>query len=158
METTTSSILDKNLADVGGLERQASEYEEMADRYQLKAAAIRQIIAGVRALNGDAEGVLLRSFQSHRSLFETRPLDAKGPRGPRAVQAVMEEHPLRRWKVVDVKREMLRRGWAPSPKAVEASIRRLRIDGDLIPAGYGHYKLAPTRATPRSVDQEVLVA
>ena len=38
----------------------------------------------------------------------------------------MREDPERSWKVVDLKREMLRRGWAPTPKAVEASVKRLR--------------------------------
>jgi hypothetical protein len=31
----------------------------------------------------------------------------------------MREQPDRVWKVVEIKREMLKRGWAPTPKAVE---------------------------------------
>src|SRR5205807_8358411 len=98
------------------------ELEQQAEEFERKAQAIRQIIAAVQALNGDAESILMhRSFESHRTSFAVAPLAADGPRGPKAVLRVVQEHPEREWKVVELKREMLRRGWAPSPKAVEAS-------------------------------------
>jgi hypothetical protein len=52
----------------------------------------------------------------------------------------------REWKVVDLKREMLRRGWAPTPKAVEGSVKRLREAGQIDCVSYGHYKLAQTES------------
>jgi hypothetical protein len=129
--------LDTRLPDLPELERQAEEYER-------KAHAIRQIIAGVQTLNGEASTILTRrSFDAHRTSFEIAPPDPNGFRGPKAVLLVMAEAPDRAWKVVDVKREMLRRGWAPTPKAVEASVKRLREEGKLSPAAYGHYRLAP---------------
>jgi len=144
--------------DLDELERQAVEFEEEAARLTHKAAAIRQIIAGVQALNGSAGDVLMRSFGAHKTQFEIRPLATDGPRGPKAVLAVMGEEPDRVWKVVEVKREMLRRGWASTPKAVEASIKRLRADGKLEPAGYGHYKLAAPSGAAESIKFEAEAA
>jgi hypothetical protein len=147
-------ILDESLSDIDGLEAKASEYERMAVEYETKAEALRQIIAGVRALNGDAERVLMRrSFAAHGTAFETRPLDPNGPRGREAVLRVMRERPGRVWKVVEVKREMLRRGWAPTPKAVEASIAALRDAGSLEPAGYGHYRIPAESPDAQQGDQ-----
>ena len=64
----------------------------------------------------------------------------------------MAEEPDREWKVVDLKREMLRRGWAPTPKAVEASVKRLRMTRQIEPRAYGYYKLVreelPASAAP----------
>ena len=133
---TTEPLKNSLDAQLPDLERQAEELER-------KAHAIRQIIAGVRTLNGDATEILTRrSFEAHRTSFEIAPQDKKGPRGPKAVLKVMQDAPYREWKVIEVKREMLRRGWAPTPKAVEASIKRLREEGQIEPTTYGHYKLA----------------
>jgi hypothetical protein len=54
----------------------------------------------------------------------------------------MGEEPKREWKVIDLKREMLRRGWAPTPKAVEASVKKLRELEQIEPVKYGYYRLA----------------
>lgn len=119
------------------------ELERQADELERKAAALRQIVSAIRALNGDADAMLTRgSFESHRTSFEIAPYDPSGPRGPEAVVRVMGEDPARAWKVVDIKREMLRRGWAPTPKAVEASVKRLRQGGRVEAVSYGHYRLA----------------
>lgn len=120
------------------LEREAEEYER-------KAHALRQIIAGVRSLNGEAEAILTGvSFEAHRTKFDLGVPTAGSPRGQEAVLRVMNEEPDRAWKVVELKREMLRRGWSPSPKAVEASIKKLRELGKIESVSYGHYKLAGT--------------
>jgi hypothetical protein len=124
------------LAKLPQLEREADEYER-------KAHALRQIIAGVRSLNGEAEAILTGvSFESHRERFDVALPPAKGPRGQRAVLQIMSEDAERSWKVVELKREMLRRGWAPSPKAVEASVKKLREVGRIESVSYGFYKLA----------------
>jgi hypothetical protein len=137
-------VLDEGLADVARLVATAESYEQQADELARKAQAIRLIIDGVQALNGDAHAILTRrSFVAHGTAFDMRPLDPNGPRGRKAVLTVMREQPTRVWKVVDVKREMLKRGWAPTPKAVEATISGMRAARLLEPAGYGHYKLAP---------------
>jgi hypothetical protein len=140
------SLLGDNSIDLQKMERQALELEDQAANLIHKAQAIRQIIGGFQALNGSAGEVLMRSFSSHKTAFEIRPVAADAPRGPKALLAVMREQPERVWKVVELKREMLRRGWAPTPKAVEGSVKRLRANGDLIPAGYGYYKLPPLAA------------
>jgi hypothetical protein len=130
----------------GGLAERLPELEREAEEYERKARALRQIISGVRALNGEAAEILrLEAFESHRTLFEIGTMNG-GPRGADAVLTVMGEDAERTWKVVDVKREVLRRGWAPTPKAVEASIARLRREGEILPIRYGFYKLRPNGA------------
>lgn len=118
------------------MEREATEHER-------KAQALRQIIAGIRALNGHAATVdQPRYVEQNGTVFVAQPLDEDGPRGRAAVLRVLREDAARVWKVVDVKREMLRRGWAPSPKAVEATLKRLRRDGQVESPRYGFYRLA----------------
>jgi len=145
VDENQESLLDKSI-DLDNMERQALDFEDQAAHLIHKAQAIRQIIGGFQALNGSADEVLMRSFSSHKTAFEIRPVTVDAPRGPKALLAVMREQPDRVWKVVELKREMLRRGWAPTPKAVEGSVKRLRATGDLIPAGYGYYKLPPLAA------------
>jgi hypothetical protein len=145
-ETHTQETLLLQPLDLDALEQSACDYEAQAARLTQKAHALRQIIASVVTLNGDAGAVLTRRFEAHKAPFEMRPLDETGPRGPKAIMRIVSEHPERTWKVVDLKREMLRRGWAPSPKAVEASVKRLRETEALVPAGYGFYKLPAAEA------------
>jgi hypothetical protein len=139
------SVIRHLATDLPSLERQAVEYETEAEGLSQKAQAIRQIIAGIRALNGEAHEILTRRFDAHKVEFTISPRDENGPRGPKAVLRILREQPDRVWKVVEVKQEMLRRGWAPTPKAVEASIKRLRATGELVPVGYGFYKLPPAQ-------------
>jgi hypothetical protein len=118
------------------LEREAEEYES-------RARALRQIVAGVRALNGDAEGITDQRFvEQNGTVFVASPMDDDGPRGRDAVLKVMSQRPNHIWKVIELKRELLRRGWAPSPKAVEANLKRMRELGDVECPRYGYYKLA----------------
>lgn len=130
---------------------QIPELERQADELERQARAIRQIVSGVLELAGDAAPARQRSFESHRTIFEVAPLDRTGPRGPEAVLTVMHEEPERDWKVIEVKREVLRRGWAPTPKAVEASVKRLRLAGRIHSVRYGHYRLAGTSAHDNGV-------
>ena len=131
------------------------ELERQAEEFEMKAHAIRQIIAGYRTLNGDAAAILTRrSFEAHRTAFEIAPPAQNGLRGPRAVLHVMAEAPHRDWKVIELKREMLRQGLAPTPKAVEASVKRLREDGRIIPTTYGHYKLADPAAEKSASNEQ----
>ena len=146
MSATTieeAPVVNELVTDIPALELQAAEYEAAAEKFQAKAAAIRQIVEGIKALNGDAQAILTRRFDAHKVEFKIAPLDENGPRGTKAVIRVMREQPDRVWKVVEIKKEMLRRGWAPTPKAVEASVSRLRETGELTPVGYGFYKLPP---------------
>jgi len=66
----------------------------------------------------------------------------------------MAEAPHREWKVIEIKRAMLRLGLAPTPKAVEASVKRLREDGRIIPTSYGHYTLADPAAETSSSNEQ----
>src|SRR5215208_2672952 len=88
-------------------------WEQEADEYERRARALRQMVAAVRMLNGEANEVLTsRSFDAHRTTFEIAPRTPNAPRGPTAVLQIMFDRPGYEWKVVELKREMLRRGWA----------------------------------------------
>ena len=127
------------------------EMEREAEEYERKANALRQIIAGIRALNGHAaELAEPRFIEQNGTVFVAQPPDADGPRGREAVLRVMQGRPHHLWKVVSVKREMLRRGWAPSPKAVEATLKRLRSDGLIESPRYGFYRVCASTEESRS--------
>jgi hypothetical protein len=81
-------------------------------------------------------------FEAHRAPLVVAPRDPDGPRGTAAVLKLMEETPRRTWKVIELKRELLARGWATTPKAVEANVKRLRLAGEIISPSYGHYCLS----------------
>src|SRR6185437_4022253 len=98
MHTTEAPALPESLADIRGLERQAEDFEAQADRLLQKAQALRQIVGGVQALNGDAEAILThRAFEAHRTPFVYHPPVKGAPRGPKAVMAVVAEQPERVW-------------------------------------------------------------
>lgn len=138
------------------LTAQLPEMERVAAEYEAKAHALRQIIAGIQALNGGAEGIRDPRFvEQNGTIFVAQPPDPDGPRGREAVFRVMRERPLHTWKVIELKREILRRGWAPSPKAVEANLKRMRQAGDVICPRYGYYKLAPDGVEEAGVDAGV---
>src|SRR4051812_26490676 len=119
------------------------ELEREADEYEARARALRQIVAGVRELNGTAAGISEPRFvEQNGKVFVANQMDAGGPRGRDAVLTIMRERSSRTWKVIELKREMLRRGWAPSPKAVEATLKRMRDLGDVTCPRYGYYALA----------------
>lgn len=122
------------------------ELEREAEEHEARARALRQIVAGVRALNDDAAALVEPRFvEQNGTVFVASQLDPQGPRGRNAMLAIMEERPGHIWKVIELKREMLRRGWAPSPKAVEATLKRMRELGDVICPRYGYYVLRDAR-------------
>ncbi len=121
------------------------EMEREAAEHEAQARALRQIIAGVRALNGHAESITEPKFiEQNGTVFVAQAVDPDGPRGRQAVLRVMRERPDHLWKVIELKRAILSRGWAPSPKAVEANLKRMRQTGDVVCPRYGYYKLAAT--------------
>lgn len=127
------------------------EMERAAADHEAKARALRQIIAGIRALNGYAEGITEPRFvEQNGTIFVAQAHDPNGPRGRAAVLRVMRERPGYTWRVIELKREILGRGWAPSPKAVEANLKRIRQAGEVISPRYGYYKLAPADPEPEA--------
>jgi hypothetical protein len=136
IETVREAVTADLVAHLPELEREAAEHEA-------QARALRQIIAGVQALNGRATDLTQPVFhEQNGTLFVAQALDPSGPRGQVAVLKVMFERPTHLWKVVELKRELLRRGWAPSPKAVEATLKRMLKRGDVRSPRYGYYTLA----------------
>jgi hypothetical protein len=131
-----SAVTSDLLARLPEMEREAEEHEA-------HARALRQFIAAVRALNGHAEDVRQPRFvEQNGTVFVAAQRDPAGPRGREAIRQVMAERPDAIWKVIELKREILGRGWAPSPKAVEANLKRMRQAGDVVCPRYGYYKLA----------------
>jgi hypothetical protein len=127
---------------------QLPELERKASDFEAKARALRQIIAGVRALNGHAEEITDPRFvEQNGTVFVARIPGPNSPRGREAVRGVMLEQPDRVWKVIELKREILGRGWAPSPKSVEANLKRMRAEGEVVCPRYGYYRLAPHRGS-----------
>jgi hypothetical protein len=132
----TSDLLNR----LPQLEREAAEYEA-------RARALRQIVAGVKALNGHASEITNPRFvEQNGTVFVASPRDANGPRGREAVRRVMQERPGHLWKVIELKREILGRGWAPSPKAVEANLKRMRELEEVVSPRYGYYALPDDEA------------
>jgi hypothetical protein len=117
--------------------------EREAEEHEARARALRQFIAAVRALNGHAQDITEPRFvEQNGTVFVAAQLDRTGPRGREAVRRVMAERPSRVWKVIELKREILGRGWAPTPKAVEANLKRMRELGEVVSPRYGYYRLA----------------
>lgn len=117
--------------------------EREAEEHEARARAIRQFIAAVQALNGHAQDIAEPRFvEQNGTVFVAGRPDKDGPRGREAVRRAMGEQPERTWKVIELKREILGRGWAPSPKAVEANLKRMRAGGEVVCPRYGFYRLA----------------
>ena len=112
------------LARIPDLEREAQEYER-------KAHALRQIIEGVRALNGDASRLFPppTPVVQSRTVVATRFPREDGPRGREAVRLIVSQRPGV-WKLVDIKREVQRRGWPSSSAAIDTAVGRLQKDGE----------------------------
>ena len=120
----TDDLLDR----LPELERQAEECER-------QARALRQIIEGVRALNGDAAHVLGLPSETGRNQYTP----AAGPRGRSAVREIVSERPGD-WKLKAIKSEVRQRGWPSSPEAVDTAVKRMHADGEAVRVGHGIYR------------------
>lgn len=122
-----------------GLSSRLPEWEREAQIYEQKAKALRQIIEGVRALNGDAG----RLFGGN----ETPAGSGRVLRGRKAVLAIMRERPGV-WPVSEVKEQMIRHGWPYSASGVEAACKRLAAEGAITRLGRGLYKFGADSDAP----------
>lgn len=130
------------------------ELEQEAEVLERKAKALRQIIEGVRTLNGEAATYLVGRAAALRS-NQYEPIE--GPRGKEAVRRILTEQPGE-WRVLMIKDEIRRRGWPSSPSGVEKAVMRMADDGEIVRLRQGVYKLVSTNgddpeATPT---QEVI--
>ena len=118
------------------------EWEAQAEEYERKAQALRQIVAGVRALNGEAQIIL-------GSPVPNAAPDIVRPRGRTAVlELLAEREPGVDWQLAEIKRILIEREWAPSEKAVEVAVKRTVSDGNVEPVGHdrsGIYRLVVGR-------------
>jgi hypothetical protein len=121
------------------------ELEVQAEDFERKARALRQIIEGVKALNGDAAALLDSPLHINGG-----PGD-KPPVGRDAVRRIVADRPGV-WKVKDIKREAKARGFPISAAGVEKAVMRLAETGEAHREGYGAYRFGGNG------DQEVLAA
>jgi hypothetical protein len=110
------------------------EWEAEAESFERKARALRQIIEGVKALNGDA-AALLGPAPSANGAAET----AVGPRGLAAVRLIVADRPGT-WKLRDLKRAAKERGFPISENGVEKAVGRMTQTGEAKRMGYGRYR------------------
>jgi hypothetical protein len=138
------------------------EWEREADEHERKARALRQIIEGVRTLNGDAErlfGGMAGGNTSGGMTVSRSAMIGLGPRGREAVRMIAVEQPGV-WKVKDLKDEILRRGWPDPGTGTEAALKRLAAAGEAERIGHGTYKIGrvqhePADAAPASEEVEL---
>ena len=132
---------------------QIPEWEREASSHERKARALRQIIEGVRTLNGDAARLFgIDALMAASSLSEE---PAEAPRGRAAVRRIVAERPGP-WKVIEIKRQIQMRGWPYSASGVEAACRRLVADGEAERITKGVYRFGAH--APDVTDEEVLAA
>jgi hypothetical protein len=116
------------------------ELEQAAKEHERKARALRQIIEGVRALNGDAVRLLSNETEGGADrVNQYKPED--GPRGREAVRQIVAERPGI-WRVADIKREVQLRGWPSPMTAIDTAVARMAAAGEAekIPGRKGLYK------------------
>jgi hypothetical protein len=116
------------LARLPDLERQAEEYER-------KARALRQVVQGMRELNGDLS-LLFPDTAIITPAVATA--DDPGPRGRDALRTIVAERPGV-WTLTDLIAEMQQRGWFTSRKAVDVAVKRLCRSGEARRIGMGRY-------------------
>src|SRR5712691_11221486 len=111
------------LAQIPSWEREAEEHER-------KARALRQIIEGVRSLNGEAARLFSVEAGNGAIHMRTKQYSPdEGPRGREAVRLIVRERPGR-WKTSDIKEQVKRRGWPSSPTAIDTAIKRMEANGE----------------------------
>jgi hypothetical protein len=141
LQTTIGQLLDANRDKIA---RQIAEtiltavvdgltIEDDAER---RAAALRKIVEGVRALNGHASDVGVTVAEEATVRVGSR--DAK-PRGRGAVRLIVAERPGV-WSLAELREEMKRRGWFTSPKGLEVAVTRLCDAGEARRVAKGRYE------------------
>jgi hypothetical protein len=116
------------------LESQLEDAEREAQDAQRRADALRKIIEGVRALNGEA---------GQMTLHAPLPVDAEdGPRGRQAIRLIVTERPGI-WTIPELSEEMRRRGWFSTRKAVEVAVHRLIARGEAERMRTGVFRFPP---------------
>jgi hypothetical protein len=106
--------------------------EQEAEEFERKARALRQIIEGVRTLNGDAAQLL--GIAANGNGATTVSL----PRGRAAVRSIVSQKPGI-WKMKEIKRAAQRGGYPISPTGIEKAVMRMAEAGEAERTGYGEY-------------------
>lgn len=110
-----------------------AELQSMVSLHEQKGAGLRRLVAGINAYNNS---------------------DAPAVTTPAAMLDLMREGPERLWRLVDIRRDLLARGWARSPKAVDAAAKRLLQQGLIEKAEYGVYRLPASTTSISDASQK----
>ncbi len=121
-----------------GLIDRLPEWEAEAEALERKARAVRQVVEGLKALNGDAAAILGLNIGPNGSAA-VLPDVSKGPVGREAVRRLVAERPGV-WKVSDLKDAARRRGFPISKMGVEKAVMRMVASGEAVKVGYGRYR------------------
>lgn len=130
------------------------ELQRQAEALERRAQALRQLIAGVEVLGDDLAAILGEKSANGNGGSHRLPEPAvqeDGPRGREAVKIIAAER-KGTLTAAQIKREVKRRGWPSSPKAIETAIHRLVEDGVAVRIRKGVYRF------PDLVKQEVRAA
>ncbi len=122
---------------------QIPKWEQEAEDHERKARALRQIIEGVRSLNGDASrlfNVDAANGSGRKRTNQYSPDD--GPRGREAVRLIVAARPDGLWKTSEIKAEVARRGWPSSAAGIDTAIKRMEIAGEAKREDTGLYRFA----------------
>lgn len=116
------------------------ELEVEAESLERRARALRQIVEGIKALNGDASAILFGPVEENAPKVDEEP----GPVGKEAVRLIVATRPGV-WKVSAIRDEARRRGYSISAMGVEKAVRRMVDSGEATKAGYGLYRFGARR-------------
>jgi hypothetical protein len=144
-----NSLLDS----LPALEAQLEEAETQARDARVRADALRKIIEGVHALNGQAATVTLRVTAVAADVAAVHePSTPEHPVGRDAIRAIVGERPGI-WTISDLVAELKSRGWFTTRKSVEIAAQRLcRLNGEarrvrtgvyMFPASYSETEALP---------------
>jgi len=119
------------------------ELEAEAESLERKAKALRQVVEGIKALNGDATAILLGPAFANKASVIVPAHHARtvtgGVSGREAVRRIVADQPGV-WKVADLRKEAERRGYGVTTMGIEKAVRRMMETGEGQKVGYGRYR------------------
>jgi hypothetical protein len=122
------------------------ELEAEAEALERKATALRQVVEGIKALNGDATALLLGITPDPNGGVRSQP-SGTGLSGRDAIRRIVAERPGI-WKVADLRKLAEARGYGVTTMGVEKAVRRMMETGEAVKVGYGRYRFGEDERLP----------
>lgn len=136
------------LESLPALQAQLEEAENEARDARVRADALRSIIEGIHALNGQAARVRLTVTAVSAHEPPTADAEATHPVGREAVRAIVADRPGI-WTLSDLVDEHKRREWFTTRKSIEVAVQRLcRLNGEARRVRTGVYEF------PAAIEEE----